>query len=84
MATAATGVRVRGCSSASRRKNRPSRAIAWYTRGVTRMTRLRKPNVEMLMPAAMSVRPVGPNAASIASAAGALLAASPPTPSACR
>jgi hypothetical protein len=31
--------------------------MAWYTRGDTRMTRFRNPNVERAIPAVMNVRP---------------------------
>src|ERR1051326_3185968 len=74
---AAVGVRYSGCSRASRGKKTPSAAIAWKTRGVTRITRFRKPNVEAVIPAEMIVAPTGPSRPRITSAAGALLCANP-------
>src|SRR3989454_150497 len=59
----------------------PSAAIACSTRGVTRITRFRNPNVETAIPAAISVPPAGPSSARITSAAGAVLAARPAGPS---
>jgi len=44
--------------------------------------RFRMPNTEIITPTPMMVLPVPPSSASIASMAGALLAASPSTPSA--
>ena len=81
---AGTGVRNLGCSRAKRSKKRPSAAIAWKTRGVTRITRFRKPKVEQAIPAVMTTRPAEPSSTSMVSAAGAVLAASPSTPSAPR
>src|SRR5437763_1589766 len=43
---AAVGVWWTGCSTASRRKKTPCAAIACSTRGVTRITRFRNPNVD--------------------------------------
>jgi hypothetical protein len=45
------------------------------------MTRLRKPKVEHMIPAAMIRDPAGPTTTPMVSAAGAVLAASPPAPS---
>ncbi len=55
-----------------------------YTRGETMITRSRNPKVEATMPALIRVRPDAPSSAVMVSAAGAVLRASPSTPSARR
>src|SRR5216110_355225 len=70
-----------GCSRARRSRNTPSAAIAWNTRGVTRITRFRKPNVDTEIPALISRCPGGPSTRAITPAAGAELWANPATPS---
>src|SRR5713226_1055171 len=80
-AMARVGVRYRGCSRANPCRKTPSAAIAWNTRGVTRITRFRNPKVDTAMPALTNRLPRGPSTRAITSAAGAVLAASPATPS---